>query len=196
MTLRGGRGLGRPRDERIDTEVVSAVLHGLRHGGYHTISIEGIARKVGRARTSLYRRWPSKRHLLVYAIVGEMGHSPAADTGTLRGDLEAAVGTLRRAFAGPLGRALAGLLAHMAQDAQLAHTIRREVLAARRQSMRRAFQRAHARGETRRDLDVEVLLDMLTAPFYHRTLFRHTAITRRMSRAVVEYVVRIAAPGT
>lgn len=187
--------VGRPRDERIDREVVSAVLHGLRRGGYHTITIEGIARKVGRARTSVYRRWRSKRHLVVYAIVGEMGRYPAPDTGTLRGDLTAAVGTLRRAFAGPLGQGLAGLVAHMAQDAQLAHTIRHQVLAARRQSMRQAFARARARGELRRDVEVEVLLDMLTAPFFYRTLFRHATITADMTRAVVDYVVRIATRG-
>ncbi len=188
-------GLGRPRDERIDAEVVSAVLHGLRRGGYHSITINGIARRVGRARTSVYRRWPSKRHLVAYAILGEMGRSPAPDTGTLRGDLTAAVGTLRRAFAGPLGRGLAGLVAHMAQDAQLAQTIRRQVLAARRHSMRQAFARARARGEVRRDVEVEVLLDMLTAPFYYRTLFGHASITAEMTRTVVDYVARIAARG-
>lgn len=194
MSGRRGGGSGRPRDERIDTEVIAAVLDRLRRRGYHAITIEGIARKIGRARTSLYRRWPSKRHLVAYAIVGELGHSPAADTGSLRGDLEAAVATLRRAFAGPLGHGLAGLVAHMAQDAALARTIRREVLTARRQSMRAAFARAAARGETRAGLNIEVLLDMLTAPFYYRTLFGHAPITPHMTRAVVAYVVRMAQP--
>lgn len=59
--------------------------------------------------------------------------------------------------------------------------------------MREAFARARRRGETREGLDLEVLLDMLTGPFYYRTLFRHAPITRRMTRDVVEYVMRIAA---
>lgn len=185
--------VGRPRDARIDTQVVAAVLSELRNGGYHAITIDCIARKVRRARTSLYRRWPSKRHLVAYAIVGELGESPASDTGTLRADLEAAVRTLRRAFAGPLGQGLAGLVADMAQDDALADIIRTEVLARRRRSMREAFARARRRGETREGLDLEVLLDMLTGPFYYRTLFRHAPITRRMTRDVVEYVMRIAA---
>ena len=181
--------LGRPRDERIDTEVVSAVLNTLRAGGYGAVTIDGIARKVKRARTSIYRRWPSKRHLVAYAVVSEMGHNPAADTGVLRGDLEAAVETLRTAFAGPLGQALPGLVADMAQDEQLAETIRREVLAARRDSMREAFARAKSRGEIRGDLDVELVLDMLTGPFYFRALFGHAPITRRTTRDVVDYVL-------
>lgn len=187
------RSLGRPRDERIDTEVVSAVLSVLRTQGYGAVTIEGIARKVKRARTSIYRRWPSKRHLVAYAVVSEMGDNPAADTGRLREDLQAAVGTLLSAFAGPLGQALAGLVADMAQDTELAETIRQEVLAARRKSMREAFVRAGARGEVQADLDIELVIDMLTGPFYYRTLFGHAPITRRMARDVVQYVLRVVA---
>jgi AcrR family transcriptional regulator len=183
--------LGRPRDERIDTEVVSAVLSVLQSRGYGAVTIDGIARKVKRARTSLYRRWPSKRHLVAYAVVSEMGDNPAADTGRLREDLQAAVGTLRSAFAGPLGQALAGLVADMAEDPKLAQTIRQEVLAARRKSIREAFMRARARREVRDDLDIELVIDMLTAPFYFRALFGHAPITRGTTRDVVQYVLRV-----
>jgi AcrR family transcriptional regulator len=190
-------GFGRPRDERVDTEVASAVLNALRSGGYSAVTIDGIARKVKRARTTIYRRWPSKRHLVAYAVVSEMGDNPAADTGVLREDLEAAVGTLLNAFGGPLGQALPGLVADMAQDKELAETIRSEVLAARRRSMREAFARARVRGEIRTDLDVELVLDMLTGPFYYRTLFGHAPITRRTTRDVVDYLLRVVAlPGS
>ncbi len=104
------------------------------------------------------------------------------------------MGTLLRAFSGPLGSALAGLVADMAEDAELAQTVRREVLATRRRSMREAFARAYARGETREDLNIELLLDMLTGPFYFRTLLGHAPISRGMTRDVVEYVLRIARP--
>jgi len=183
---------GRPRNHSIDREVVAAVLEALRRRGYRAVTIEGIARKVKRARTSLYRRWPSKRHLVAYAVLSELGERPAADTGVLRRDLEAAVGTLWRAFSGPLGRALAGLVADMAEDSELADTLRRNVLARRRQSMRQAFARARARGETRENLNIELVLDMLTGPFYYRTLFGHASVSRRMTRDVVDYVLRIA----
>jgi len=188
-----GVGPGRPRDERIDTDVVSAVLSVLRTRGYRAVTIDGIARIVKRARSSIYRRWPSKRHLVAYAVLSEMGDAPAADTGALRDDLEAAVGTLLSAFGGPLGRALAGLVADMAQDPALAAIIRQQVLAKRRKSMREAFMRAVARGEIGHDVDFELLLDMLTGPFYYRTLFGHAPVTRRMTREIVDHVLRIVA---
>jgi AcrR family transcriptional regulator len=186
--------IGRPRDARIDTEVVAAVLIALQNGGYRAVTIEGIAKNVGRPRSSLYRRWQSKRHLVAYAVVSELGENPAADTGTLRGDLLAAVRTLWRAFRGPLGHALAGLVADMAQDAALASIIRQRVLAPRRRSMRQAVQRARVRGELRMDLDVELLLDMLTGPFYFRTLFGHVSMTQKNTGQIVDWILRVIKP--
>jgi AcrR family transcriptional regulator len=188
------KGTGRPRDARIDTEVVGAVIAVLRKDGYGAVTIDGIAKNVGRARTSLYRRWPSKRHLVAYAVVGELGENPAADTGTLRGDLLSAVSTLWRAFRGPLGHALAGLVADMAQDAALASSIRRDVMVPRRRSMREAIERARARGEARDDMDVELLLDMLTGPFYFRTLFGHASMSLKNTAQIVDHVVRLTKP--
>jgi AcrR family transcriptional regulator len=188
------RAPGRPRDRRIDTDVVAAVLRTLRDGGYHAVTIDGVARRVGRARSSVYRRWRSKRHLVAYAVVSVLGEDPAADTGSTRGDLEAAVATLLRGFAGPLGAALPGLVADMAQDRALALIIRAKVLAPRRRSMREALERAQRRGEARRDLDVEAVLDMLTGPFYFRTLFGHAPVRRASARTIVDYVLRLLAP--
>ena len=189
--------IGRPRDTRIDSQVVAAVLSVLQKGGYRAVTIDGIAKDVGRARTSLYRRWPSKRHLVAYAVVSELGENPAEDTGSLRGDLLSAVATLRRAFRGPLGHALAGLVADMSQDDALASSIRQRVLAPRRRSMREAIERARARGEGLNDLndrDVELLLDMLTGPFYFRTLFGHTSMSLKNTRQIVDWVLRAAGP--
>ena len=65
------------------------------------------------------------------------------------------------------------------------------MLAPRRQSMREALQRARARGEARRSVDTELLLDLLAGPFYFRTLFGHARVDRRLTRGVVDQVLRI-----
>lgn len=185
---------GRPRDARIDTEVIGAVIAVLRKGGYDSVTIDGIARSLGRARSSLYRRWPSKRNLVAYAVVNELGEYPAEDTGTLRGDLLSAVTTLWRAFRGSLGHALAGLMADMAHDAALAAVIRKDVLVPRRRSMREAIERAQVRGEAHHDMNMELLLDMLTAPFYFRTFFSHASMSLKDTAQIVDYVVRLIRP--
>jgi AcrR family transcriptional regulator len=178
----------------VDNEVIRAVIAALQRGGYRAITMEGIAKTVGRARTTLYRRWPSKRHLVAYAVVGELGENPAPDTGSLRGDLLSAVTTLRHAFRGPLGHALPGLVADMAHDLALASSIRCEVMVPRRLSMREAIERAHARGEVRNDVNAELILDMLTGPFYFRTLFGHASMTLKDTAQIVEHVVTLIQP--
>jgi AcrR family transcriptional regulator len=180
-------------DHSIDRAVVDTVLMELKRSGYRSITMEGIARRVGRARASLYRRWPSKRHLVAFAVVTELGPNPSPDTGSLRIDLIGAVETLVSGFRGALGPALAGLVGEMAGDPVLARTIRKEVLAKRRRSIRAAFQRGIARGEIRSDVNIEVLMDMLTAPFYFRTLFGHVKLSPAMIETVVDTVLRGAA---
>jgi AcrR family transcriptional regulator len=188
------RARGRPKNPSIDAEVVAAVLEGLRLRGYRGVTIEGVARQVKRARTSLYRRWPSKRHLVADAVVAELGAQPAPDTGSLRKDLKAAVGALLTAFSGTMGKALPGLVADIALDPGLARMIREKVLAARRRSIHAAFVRGMARGESGRGFDVDLLIDMLTAPFYFRALFGHLPSTPATVNTVVDYVLSIVRP--
>jgi AcrR family transcriptional regulator len=181
---------GRPKDKRIDEDVVLAVLDTLKSNGYRHVTIERIAKTVGRARTSLYRRWPSKRHLVAYAVVSTLEPEPAPDSGSLRQDLICAVDTLRQAFSGPLGQALPGLVADMAHDLELARMIRGEVLIRRRRSIRNAILRGIARAEIRRVSHIDVLIDQLTAPCYFRVLLGHAKITRSFIETVVDYALR------
>jgi AcrR family transcriptional regulator len=186
---------GRPKDRRIEEDVVFAVLNTLKTRGYRHVTIERVAKTVRRARTSLYRRWPSKRHLVAYAVVSTLDGEPAPDTGSLRRDLICAVDTLRLAFSGPLGQALPGLVADMAHDPKLARIIREEVLFRRRTSINNAILRGIARAEIRSGINFDVLVDLLTAPCYFRVLFGHARITRPFVKTVVDYALRAAAHG-
>jgi AcrR family transcriptional regulator len=194
-TVRQRAMRGRPKDRRIDEEVVFAVLNTLKTKGYRHVTIEGVAKTVKRARTSLYRRWPSKRHLVAYAVVSTLDGEPAPDSGSLRRDLMCAVDTLRQAFSGPLGQALPGLVADMAHDPELARIIRDEVHFIRRASIKNAISRGIARAEIRSGIDFDVLVDLLTAPCYFRVLFGHARITRPFVKTVVDYALRAAAHG-
>jgi AcrR family transcriptional regulator len=178
----------------IDRAVVDTVLSELARVGYRAITMQGIARKTGRGRASLYRRWPSKRHLVAYAVVSELGANPTPDTGSLRLDLVRAVETLILGFERALAPALAGLVGEMPGDGELARMIRKDVLAKRRRSMRAAFERGIERGEVRRAIDIELFTDILTAPFYFRALFGHQRLSVSMIETVVDTVLAGAEP--
>ena len=183
---------GRPKDGRIDEDVVVAVLNLLKAKGYRHVTIERVAKTVNRARTSLYRRWPSKRQLVAYAVLSTLNAAPIADSGSIREDLISAVEALRRAFAGPLGQALPGLIADMAHDAELARIIRDEVLVPRRASIKQAISRGVDRGELRGDIPPDSFIDLLTAPFYFRVLLGHARINRPFIETIVDCALRAA----
>ena len=169
------------------------MLSALRRGGHRAVTIDGIARQVGRARSSLYRRWPSKRHLVAYAVVSEMGDNPAATPAVFE----------------EISRRPSAPYCVPSPDRWVVRWPVSPRTWHRMQPLRRSFdrkswlgvanpgealERAQVRGEARRDGDVELVLDMLTGPFYFRTLFGHVPITRHTTRLVVEYMLRVMKP--
>ena len=91
---------GRPRDEAVDQRVLSAAWGLLHAGGYAALNVDDVAERAGVAKTTLYRRWPTKDHLAIAAAAQVLGEVPIPDSGDLRRDLAE--------FAGPWPRASTG----------------------------------------------------------------------------------------
>src|SRR5437588_2156302 len=75
-----GRSRGRPRDPAIDGAVMAAARELLVEVGCHQLSMVAIAERARVGRPALYRRWPSKTHLVFEAVFGwENAPTPVAD---------------------------------------------------------------------------------------------------------------------
>jgi AcrR family transcriptional regulator len=61
---------GRPRDSTIDERVLAATRASLAEIGWERTSVRGIAERAGASRAAIARRWPSKAHLALEAILG------------------------------------------------------------------------------------------------------------------------------
>ena len=61
---------GRPRDPAIDDAVLAATRALLVEIGCDQLSMVAIADRAGVGRPALYRRWPSKTHLVFEAVFG------------------------------------------------------------------------------------------------------------------------------
>jgi AcrR family transcriptional regulator len=114
--------LGRPRDPRIDGAVLSATVELLAETGYADLSVDAIARRAGTSKPAIYRRWPSKAHL-VHEAVFPIGDATALpDTGSLARDVREMVRRSADVLTTPAARAaLPGLVGEMAADPTL-HT--------------------------------------------------------------------------
>ena len=83
----------RTKDARIDDAILAATIELLDEIGYQTLTIGAVASRAGVHRPAVYRRWASKRHLVVDAVASQMGVAPTPDTGDLRADLIAGIAT-------------------------------------------------------------------------------------------------------
>jgi AcrR family transcriptional regulator len=169
---------GRPRSEQARRAILAAAADLLLDRGMARVSMDVVADRAGVSKATIYRWWPSKERLALDALVEwAAAGSPPRNTGTLRGDLLALVRPwVREIRKRPFGRVIPDFAA----------TYRRHFVEQRREPMRAAFARAIDRGEAPADLDIDVALDLIYGPLYHRLLHGHAPLTDRFAQAVVD----------
>lgn len=181
---------GRPRDPAADEAILTATLTVLAEDGYGGLSMDRIADVAGVSKATIYRRWSSRQEVIVAAAEHLSQDAPIPDTGDLRHDLKELVEGLAGVFSRPAtGRLVASLVAGMADDEHLAAAVRSGFLATRRRAARAVIEQAAARGEIRSDVDVDVAIDLLVAPFYHRLLITGQPIDSMFAQQIVEAVL-------
>jgi AcrR family transcriptional regulator len=132
------------------------------------MTIEGIAAEAGVGKTTIYRRWPTKTHLILAAISDLVPPGDPPDTGSMAGDMAAVAEAQRRRLA---GSGLAGIvprvLAESMSDPELHQEFVARVVNPFRAMLRLFIERGIERGELRPDLEVEPLVDLLhSIPIY------------------------------
>jgi AcrR family transcriptional regulator len=150
--------LGRPRDPRIDAAVLDATVELLGQSGYAELAVDAIARRAGTSKPAIYRRWPSKAHLVHEAVfpIGRATELP--DTGSLAGDVEEIVRRVVAVLTTPAARAaLPGLVGEMAADLTLHAKLLERFGDVLSRGLTERLDDAVARGEVRPDVTAEDL---------------------------------------
>ena len=115
-----GVDLGRPRDPRIDGAVLRATTELLAETGYPGLSVAAIAERAGTSKPAIYRRWPSKAHLVHEAVFPVGAATAIPDTGSPPDDLREMVRRTMAVLTTPAARAaLPGLVGEIAADPTL-----------------------------------------------------------------------------
>jgi AcrR family transcriptional regulator len=169
------RKAGRPRDPDVHDAILRATAELLGEAGYGNLTIEGVAHRADVGRPSIYRRWPSKLHLVEELMREVSASAPLPDTGSLRGDLLALYRLYARNVLTPGGPIVPTLVAEAMHDSELA-TIMRRYVDQRRIVAMGVFERAVARGEMRPDADPGMLIDLVSGFFWYLKLIRRTRV--------------------
>lgn len=193
------RAPGRPRSLEADRSILSAALDRFIEDGYQGMSIEHVAAQAGVGKATIYRRWPSKEALITDAVCSYSEELTAPDTGNVRDDM---LGLVRQivnmASSSPSGRCFARMAGEMVSNPELAKVYKDKVIAHRRAIVRQIIARGIDRGELRRDLDVNLVIDMLVGPLLYRALIRKAAPgeTSKVASALIDTLLAgIAATG-
>ncbi|GAB2604277.1 TetR/AcrR family transcriptional regulator [Kribbella endophytica] len=182
------------RSEEARQAVLEAADDLLVEKGYAGLTMEGIARRAGVAKQTIYRWWSSKTEILIEAFVDDAAeYLTPADTGDLATDLRrhlAKLATFLTATdAGAVFRALAGEAQH---DPALAERLRAEHLGAQRERGRQPLLRAISRGDLPAGTDVDFAVDQLVGPIYYRVLVTGEPVSRKYTdHLVTQYLKQI-----
>ena len=168
------RGRGRPRREGADEEILATALELLRVKGYRDLTVDEVAVQAGVAKTTVYRRWPTKG-VLVAAALAPLAIASTPNSGSLEGDLAA---ILRDTIA------LLTVIGETQSDPELIDVVR-AAIAPRRQQLLDALAAFD---------DRELLADLLTGPLWTRLLVTHAPIDDDVAARIVRTVLHGVKP--
>jgi AcrR family transcriptional regulator len=187
---------GRPRSEKARTAVLDAAADLLLERGLAAVSMDAVAARAEVSKATIYRWWPTKETLALDALYHEWASvPPARDTGSLRGDLLSLLRPwVRLAGKRPYGRVIAALVTEAQTDPEFGRQYRERFVQPRRDQARAIFSRAIERGEIPVGTKVEVALDLLYGPVYHRLLHGHAPLDDQFVSDVVDTTLNGVVP--
>jgi AcrR family transcriptional regulator len=184
---------GRPRSQAARAAILAAAAELLLDRGLPGVSMDAVAERAGVSKATIYRWWPTKETLALDMLYNEWTKvTPQTyESGSLRIDLLALLGAWSRLASGrPYGRVVAALLMEGRTDPAFSEEYQRRLVEPRRDQARAVFGHAIDRGEIPAETKVEVAIDLLYGPLYHRLLHGHAPLDDQFVDDLVELALR------
>lgn len=180
------------RNERSRQAILAAAIDLVAELGYAKASIEGIARRAGVGKQTIYRWWPSKGAVVLEALDDSLSTVVGfPDSGDIVEDLRVQMTGVSQLFRTELGAVYQGLIAAAQSDPALSRAHVDQVIQPAIVACRARLAVAQERGELRSDIDVQAMIDMLWGALYYRLLLHETPLETRQ----VDEVLKIAFEG-
>jgi AcrR family transcriptional regulator len=182
---------GRPRSERVRSAVLAAAAELLVEGGIDAVTVEAIAARARVSKTTIYKWWPSRGHVMLESFFSSTMETIAvAEGASLEESLVFQVAALARLFGQTRSGPLMGDLVAAAQaDAEIRAALEQRWLRPRRRVAAGLLRDAMERGELDPRVDVDAAVDQLFAPVYHRLLFGHEPLHDALAETLVRQLL-------
>jgi AcrR family transcriptional regulator len=181
-------GRGRPRDAGVEQRVLQAAMTELRRGGYDGLSVDRVAEQAGVAKTTLYRRWPSKAELVVALIAHIREEVPFEPSDDPRHDLTELVTAIAATLTATPTTLIADLAAAAAREPRVGESVR-ALWADRHRAVTAVVATAQEAGVVLNHVSPEVLVDQLVGPLYYRLLVTGEPLSPAYAKTLVRSVL-------
>jgi AcrR family transcriptional regulator len=186
---------GRPRSAEAEAAIREAAAELLSERGIGGFSVEAVAARAGVAKTTVYRRWPTREELLVAVVSGLKAPAEVAPGDSVRGDLLHFLRTTAyEDRSGRWTRLMNRLLVESDEYPELVADVWRQSVAPRREHVAGILRRGVAEGLVRPEADLDLLVDLLISPVTSRIRLRRGRLTEEQLAELVDTVLRGAAP--
>ena len=195
------RRTGRPRPPATDRSILQATIELLTEGGLAGATIDAIARRGGCAKTTIYRRWPSREALILDAMRMAVGGTREQVAGGHQLDrpigstVHASAHNILRLVQNPAFKAAFPTIAQeLMGETALGERFRAEVFRPIRASLRERLQEEVARGDIRSDVDPDLVFDLVNGAMLYRALVGEP-LDERIADAFAELILKGAGAG-
>lgn len=191
------RSPGRPRSPHIHQAIIEAAQDLVDRVGFERLTIEAIAAQAGVSKTSIYRRWPNKTAILMDLMLETVKTLPTTLNGTsFRRVIKQRIQVLTRACRGPLGKAMAGLIAGAHADPELERIFSHGFVRQRRREVRGLIEEGKSGGQLAHGLDADLFMDVLFGAVFYRLLISREPVTERYIDALIEHAIHVTTSTT
>jgi len=183
---------GRPPSEMAASHAVimDAVYALLQVKSVRDLTMEAVAKRAGVGKPTLYKWWPTKATLVLAMLCERMAPKLEKPTVlTAEESLRFRARSLIKAFNGPLGGIVAGLIAEGQSEPAVLQEFFDRWISPRRNATITDLQRGKDAGELRSETEPELLNDAIFGAIYYRMLLRSGPLTRRFGEDLVEQVI-------
>lgn len=179
------------RSEASRRAILDAALRLCAEAGYGRLTIEAIAASAGVSKKTIYRWWPSKGAVVLEAL-DDLATTVAdhPDTGDLAADLRTQLTAVVELLTPVERSAVVGLIAEALQDPQLADDLRERLIAPRIAQFKERMRRARAAGQLAASADLDVAVDLVYGPLYHRLVFHLGMPDQRRLAELIDHALR------
>ena len=179
-----------PRVVQTKRKVLGTTVILLVEKGFAHTSIEAIASASGVAKSTIYRHWTSRTELCVDAYRSVVQPEETPNSGNLRSDLVVLLARLADGLANSAwAHILPSLIDAAERDPRLA-LFHRELTTRRRTAIRTVLQLGQQRGDVSNDIDLDYVINLLSAPLFYRRFIQHQPNDRALVERIVDDVLK------